>query len=185
MTTLTTTQPQASTVWTIDPKHSLVEFSVKHMMFTTAKGRFGTIQGTITLDEADLARSSVEAEIDAASVDTRDEQRDAHLRSADFFDVERYPRLTFRSTRVERLGEDRVRVTGDLTIRGTTRPVTFDAELTGRGISPWGTEVIGFRAETAINRKDFGLVWNVALETGGVLVSDTVKVLLEVEAIKP
>jgi polyisoprenoid-binding protein YceI len=173
---------QGTTTWAIDPSHSLVEFGVKHMMFATVKGRFTGVRGTINLDEADLSRSSVRVEIDAASIDTRDERRDAHLRSGDFFDAETYPVLTFKSTRVEPAGPDRLKVTGDLTIRGVTRQVTLDATINGRGVTPWGNEVAGYSAETQINRKDYGLNWNAALESGGVLVGDTVKIALEVEA---
>ena len=172
------------TTWQIDPSHTLVEFSAKHMMFTTVKGRFPGVKGTIVVDEADPSRSSVQAEIDVASLDSGEGQRDAHLKSADFLDVEKYPTITFRSTPVERIDEDRSRVIGDLTIRGTTREVVLDAELTGRGQTPFGTEVIGFAATTTINRKDFDLTWNVALEAGGFLVGDTIKIALEVQAVK-
>jgi polyisoprenoid-binding protein YceI len=176
-------EPQVST-WQIDPKHSLVEFSVRHMMITTVKGRFSDVKGTITLDDADITRSSVEAEIDVDTIDTREEQRDGHLRSPDFFDIANHTAITFKSTRVERAGSDRLRVTGDLTVRGVTRQVVLDTEIAGRGKSPFGTEVIGFSAQTNINRKDFGLNWNVALEAGGFMVSDSVKISLEIEAVK-
>jgi polyisoprenoid-binding protein YceI len=184
MTTATQTRTQARSTWTIDAAHSLIEFSAKHMMFTTVKGRFTGVTGTITLDEADLSRSSVEVAIDAASIVTGDEKRDAHLRSADFLDAETYPQLTFKSTRVERVSAERARVVGDLTIHGTTRQVTLDTALNGQGTNPWGMTVAGFTAETTINRKDFGLIWNVALETGGVLVGETIKILLEVQAVR-
>ena len=174
----------SATTWQIDAKHSLVEFAVKHMMFTTVKGRFSDVSGTIIYDEADPARSSVEVEIAAASIDTRDESRDAHLRSGDFFDVERFPTITFKSTRVETAGRDKLRVTGDFTIRDVTREIVLDTELTGQGTNPWGQEVAGFTAETKINRKDYGLNWNAALEAGGVLVSDDVKITLEIQAAK-
>jgi polyisoprenoid-binding protein YceI len=177
----TSIAPTAVTTWQIDPAHTLVELSAKHMMFTTVKGRFTGVKGTIVDNADDPARSYVEAEIDAASITTGDAQRDAHLRSADFLDVADYPSITFRSTHVEGTRE-RFRLTGDLTIRGTTRPVTFQAEFSGTGKSPWGNEVAGFSATGEINRKDFGLNWNVALETGGLLVSDTVKISLEVQA---
>jgi polyisoprenoid-binding protein YceI len=170
------------TTWQIDPSHTTVELAVKHLMFATAKARFASVKGTITLDERDLARSAVMAEIDAATVETGDQKRDGHLRSGDFLDVETHPALTFTSTRVEPLGDDRLRVHGDLTIRGTTRPIVLDTEITGRGVNPWGAHVIGFSATTTINRSDYGLNWNVALETGGVLVGDTVKISIDVEA---
>ena len=154
-------------VWAIDAKHSLVQVAVKHMMFTTVRGRFTGVRGTIhCVDEADPSCASVEAEIAAASIDTGDAQRDAHLRGEDFLDAERFPTITFKSTRVERVGEDELRVTGDLTIRGVTRETTLDTTYNGRGTNPWGQEVAGFTAETRLNRKDFGLTWNVALETG-------------------
>ncbi|MGH2530779.1 MAG: YceI family protein [Thermomicrobiales bacterium] len=183
----TTAQPTTGTqtVYAIDPAHSLVEFSVKHMMFTTVKGRFADVSGRIAADEQNPANSSVEVTIDAASVDTRQEQRDAHLRSADFFDTETYPTITFRSTRVEPTGSDELKVYGDLTIHGVTREVALDTTFNGRGVNPWGAQVVGYSAATQINRKDFGLTYNAALETGGVLVGDTVKIALEIEATPP
>jgi polyisoprenoid-binding protein YceI len=184
MTTSSATSPAATTTtsWSIDPAHSLVEFSAKHMMFTTVKGRFTAITGLILDVADDPTRSSVEAEIQTASLSTGDDKRDGHLRSADFLDVETYPTVTFKSTRVDGT-RDRFHVTGDLTIRGITRQVTLDAEFQGTGKSPWGQAVAGFAAQTTINRKDFGLNWNVALETGGVLVSDTIKISLELQVI--
>ncbi|MFS8636528.1 MAG: YceI family protein [Gemmatimonadota bacterium] len=170
--------------WTIDASHTLVEFAVKHMMIATVKGRFGDVTGTIVLDEGAIENSSVEAEIDVASIDTRNADRDAHLRSADFFDVENHPKMTFKSRRVEPQGAGRFRVVGDLTIRGTTREVVLDVEDQGRGKDPWGGERAAFSATTEIDRTDFGLTWNAALETGGVLVSDRVRISLEVEAVK-
>lgn len=180
---MVSTQTQTATsVWTIDPAHSNVEFAVKHMMFTTVKGRFAGVDGQIELNENDLADSFVNVTIDATTVDTRDEKRNAHLRSADFFDVETHPTLTFKSTKVESRGDDDFKVTGDLTMHGVTKPVVLDVEQTGRGKNPWGQEVIGFEAKTKINRKDFGLNWNAALESGGVLVSDDVKISIDIEA---
>ena len=179
---VSTASPATQATWAIDPAHSLVEFGVKHMMFTTVKGRFATVSGTIVTHDANPATASVRAEIAAASIDTREAQRDAHLCSPDFLDAERYPTLTFRSTQVAPRGRGRYVVTGDLTIRGVTREVSLEVELTGRGTDPWGNERVGFTATTAINRKDFGLTWNQALEAGGVLVGDEVKVFLEVQA---
>ncbi len=170
-----------TTTWTIDPSHSVVEFSVKHMMFATVKGRFTEVAGTISLDSANVANSSVDVTIGAASIDTRDEKRDEHLRSADFFDVETFPTLTFKSTSVEAKGDD-LKVTGDLTIHGVTKQVVLDSELNGQGVNPWGQQVISYSASTKINRKDYGLNWNTALESGGVLVSDEVKISIEIEA---
>jgi polyisoprenoid-binding protein YceI len=180
MTTLQS--PVQTRTWTIDPAHSLAEFSVRHMMVSTVKGRFTDLSGSIVFDPQDLSRSSVQAEIKATSITTHDEQRDAHLQSPDFFDAARFPTLTFKSTRVEPVSAERVKIYGDLTIRDTTREVVLDAELNGQGTNPWGKQVIGFSAHTQLNRKDFGLNWNVALEAGGVLVSDTIKVSLEIEA---
>ncbi len=169
------------TTWTIDPSHSVVEFSVKHMVFATAKGRFSEFSGAINLDKDNVAASTVSVEIVAASVDTRDAKRDEHLKSADFFDVETYPTLTFTSTKVEPKGDD-LRIEGDLTIHGVTKPVVLEAEFNGQGANPWGQQVISYSASTKINRKDFGLNWNAALESGGVLVSDDVKISIEIEA---
>jgi polyisoprenoid-binding protein YceI len=181
---MTATDTATTTTWAIDPKHSTVEFSVRHMMVSTVRGRFGAVRGTLVLDEADITRSSVTAEIDVASITTGDEQRDGHVRSPDFFDVAAYPTITFVGTGIQRVDDERLRITGDLTIRGVTRPVTLAATYNGRGPSPFGFEVSGFSAEGSISRGDFGLNWNVALEAGGVLVSDTVRLHLEVEAIK-
>jgi polyisoprenoid-binding protein YceI len=179
-TRTTTIQP----TWTLDPAHSGVEFSAKHMMITTVRGRFNKFDAVLNLDENDPTNSSVEATIDAASLDSREPNRDNHLRSADFLEVEKYPTITFKSKRVEQIGEDHFRVIGDLTIRDVTREVELDTTLEGRGVNPWGKEVIAFEAKTTLNRKDFGLKWNVALETGGVLVGDTIKIELHVQAFK-
>ncbi len=180
---MTDTQIRTGTSnWAIDASHSHVEFAVKHMMFSTVKGSFSGVSGTITLDEENIANSSVTVEIDASTINTRDEKRDAHLRSADFFDVEQYPTITFTSTKVEPNGDD-LRITGDLTMHGVTMPVVLEAEFTGRGMSPFGMEVIGYTAKTKINRSDFGLTWNAALETGGVLVGDEIKITIDIEAV--
>src|SRR6266567_4608230 len=161
-----TTQSEAGvptrSTWQLDPAHTLVEFSGKHMMFTTVKGHFKSVRGTIVLDEADPSRSSVEVEIDTPSLYSGVEYRDTHLKSPDFLDIERHPTITFKSTSVELLG----------------------TELAGRGKDPMGREVISFDARTSINRKDFGLTWNLALETGGFLVGDIIKIELAVEAMK-
>jgi polyisoprenoid-binding protein YceI len=184
MTTATTTQIQTSpTTWQIDPSHTLVELSAQHMMFTTVKGRFTGVKGTIVENQDDVALSSVEAEIDAASISTGDAQRDAHLQSPDFLDVEQYPTITFRSTAVEGTREQ-FRLIGDLTIRGVTRPVSLDVEFGGSGKNPWSNEVAGFTATGQIYRQDFGLNWNVVLESGVLLVSDKVNISLEVYAVK-
>ena len=182
MVTTDKTSQETTTVWTIDPSHTSAEFAVKHIMFTTVKGRFSGVKGTITLDEDNHAASAVDVEIDVHTIDTRDEKRDGHLRSPDFFDAAHYPTITFRSTKVVPTGEHTAKITGDLTMHGVTREVTLDAEETGRGRSPFGTEVIGFTATATLNRKDYGLNWNAALESGGVLVGDEVKITLDVEA---
>jgi polyisoprenoid-binding protein YceI len=174
---------ERTTRWTLDPAHSQVEFRVRHMMISTVKGFFPGVEGTIHVDDEDLSRSSVEVEIETASIDTRNEDRDTHLRSGDFFDVETYPVMRFRGRRVEGIAE-RFRVVGDLTIRDATREVTLDGETLGSGTDPWGNERMAFRAETKINRKDFGLTWNQALEAGGVLVGDEVTIVLEVQAVR-
>ena len=185
--TTTATAPATATTWTLDPTHSLVEFSAKHMMITTVKGRFSDVKGTLVIDEANPAQSHVEVEIAAASIDTRVDQRDGHLRSPDFLDVESYPTITFRSKRVEGAATspgDEFRVVGDLTIRGTTREVALDAVYEGRGTDPWGGERVSFSAATKLDRRDFGLTWNQALETGGILVSNELKLSIEAQAVK-
>lgn len=179
---MSTTATLSPATWKLDPSHTLVEFSAKHMMFTTVKGRFTDVQGTVTFDPANPSASSVEVTIGAASIDTRDAQRDGHLRSPDFLDAERFPTLTFRSRVVAPRGSDRFTVTGALTIHGVTREVTLDTTLNGVGRNPYGLEVAGFTGETRINRRDFGLEWNVPLDQGGVLVSEEIKILLEVQA---
>lgn len=174
-------------IWNVDVAHSQVEFAVKHMMITKVRGRFAAVGGAVVLDEAEPSRSRVEVEIEAASIDTRQEDRDAHLRSPEFLDVETHPTLTFRSTRVERLtleSGSAFRVIGELTIRGVTREVTLDAVYEGRGTDPWGGERVAFSAETAIDRRDFGLEWNQALETGGILVGNEVRIQLDVQAVR-
>jgi polyisoprenoid-binding protein YceI len=164
-----------------------VEFSVKHMMFTTVRGRFGGLEGSLHLDSSSPEKSSVEVTIDAASLDTRVADRDAHLRGEDFFDVENHPTLTFRSRRVEGSLDqpgDSFRVMGDLTIRGVTREVTLDARFEGTGTDPWGGTRAGFSAQASIDRRDYGLTWNQALEAGGVLVGHEVKIDLQVQAVE-
>jgi polyisoprenoid-binding protein YceI len=172
------------TTWNIDSSHSGIHFAVRHMVVSKVRGAFTRWQGTINFDEQKPEASKVSIRIEAASVDTRELKRDEHLRSADFFDVERYPTLSFESTKVEKLKNNRYRVTGDLVIRGVTKSIELEAEHLGGGKDPWGNERIGFQAETSINRKDFGLNWNQALETGGVLVGDKVEISIDAEAIK-
>ena len=189
MTTMTTQDHTATTTttWSIDPAHSLIEFSAKHMMITTVKGSMADARGTLTIDPSNPGRSSVEVDVAAASIDTRSDQRDAHLRSPDFLDVERFPTVSFRSRRIEGATPDEggsFRVVGELTIRGTTREVTLDATFEGRGRDPWGGDRVSFSADTKIDRRDFGLVWNQALEAGGVLVSNDIKIHIEVQAVR-
>jgi len=182
MTTSTMHASTTSSTWTLDPAHTLVEFAAKHLMITTVKGRFTGVSGTIHIDETDPTASSVEAVIDSASIDTRTDQRDAHLKSADFLEVARYPQITFRSTRVERAGDAHYRVTGDLTIHGVTKPVVLDVHDEGRTKDPWGGERAGFSATTRIDRRDFGLTWSQVVESGGLVVGNEIRITLEVEA---
>jgi polyisoprenoid-binding protein YceI len=169
------------TVWKLDPAHTSVEFSAKHMMITTVRGRIADVEGTIHTDEKNPSNSSVEAVLKGASLDTRSEQRDQHLRSADFLDVETFPVITFQSTRITG-SKDRFKLTGDLTIRGTTKETSLD--VTYEGEDPWGGERVGFTATGKIDRRDFGLTWNQALEAGGVLVGNDIKITIEVQATK-
>jgi polyisoprenoid-binding protein YceI len=171
-------------VWAIDPAHSDVGFAVKHLMFATVKGAFRTFSGKLVLNEQNIRASSIEAEIDAASIDTRQDQRDAHLRSPDFFDVENFTTITFRSTRIEQVRHGHFRAVGELTIRGITREVVLDVEETGRGQDPWGGERIGYSARTTIERDAYGLTWNQVLEAGGFAVGNEVVVTLNVEIVK-
>lgn len=181
----TATEATTATTWNIDPIHSSAEFKVKHMMVSNVKGQFTGVTGTLKLDESDVTHSTVEATIEAASVNTRNAQRDTHLKSADFFDVEKFPALAFKSTAIARLDPGRLSVTGDLTIHGVTRSVTFEVEgPTTPAKDPWGGTRIGLEAATKISRKDFGLTYNAALETGGVLVGDEVSISLDVEFVK-
>lgn len=179
-----TTAAQTHTAWTIDPDHTDVGFTVRHMMIARVKGSFPGVTGRIEMDLEDITRSSLDVTIDAASVTTRNEQRDAHLRSADFFDVENFPKLTFRSSAIEQAADGTLRITGDLTIRGTTRQVVLDAEQKGGGVDPWGQMRTAFTASTTIDRHDYGLTWNQALEAGGVLVSQDVTITIECQAIQ-
>lgn len=170
--------------WQIDTSHTTIEFGVKHMMVTTVRGRFTQFGGTVTADPSNLLNSKVEGWIDTGSVDTHDANRDAHLRSPDFFDAQTYPRMTFVSKRIEKVSGDQYKVVGDITIKGVTREFTFDVTNEGKGKNPWGGEIWGLTATAALNRKDFGLNWNVALEAGGWLVGDQVKIRVEMELIK-
>jgi polyisoprenoid-binding protein YceI len=172
------------TTWAIDPVHSNVEFAVRHLMITTVRGRFTDVSGAIVLDEAQPERSSVEINIGAASIDTREPQRDAHLRSADFFETEAHPAITFRSTGVRDYSADGFTLAGDLSIHGVTREVALAVAAEGRSKDPWGGERLGYSATTKIKRSEFGLTWNQVLEAGGLTVSDEVKITLDVQAVK-
>ena len=175
------TLPQAGT-WVIDRSHSSVEFVARHLVVSKVKGRFSEFDGTIKVDPIDPLASTVETAIQVASIDTGDEQRDAHLRAADFFDAEQFPTITFRSTGLRQDGGD-FEVAGDLTIRGVTKPVTLTLEYNGSSPDPWGGQRAGFSAETEVNRRDYGLNFDVKLDTGGALVGEKIKIHLEVEAI--
>ena len=181
----TDTAAPATTTWNIDPAHSAAEFKVKHMMISNVKGKFSGLTGALTLDETNPANSSVEATIPVATLSTGDAQRDGHLKSGDFLDAEKFPEFTFKSTAVEATAPGELAVTGDLTLHGETKTVTFAVEGPSEpGKDPWGNLRIGLSATAKINRKDFGLGWNAALETGGVLVGEEVTITLDVQFIK-
>jgi polyisoprenoid-binding protein YceI len=167
--------------WNFDPQHSHIEFAVRHMVIHTVRGWFDRFNVNINYDEQNPTNTTVEATIEAASLNTRSEQRDAHLRSADFLDAEKYPTLTFKSKRVEQSGKNRGRLIGDLTIRGVTREVALDLTNNGQIVSPWGTTVAGFVGETKISRKEWGLTWNQILEGGSLLVGDEITITIELE----
>ncbi len=170
--------------WELDPAHSSAEFAVRHMMVATVKGSFKALSGRVDLDEDSWEDSRIEAEIDATSVDTGVPDRDAHLRSADFFDVAQHPKIVFRSTAIDPDGADSGKIHGELTIRGVTRAVTLEAAYLGGIKDPWGNRRRGYSAETTLNRKDFGMNWNQVLDAGGVLVGDRVKIVLNIETVE-
>lgn len=181
----TTTVPETLTgTYAIDPTHSRIGFVARHAMVTKVRGSFNEFEGSGSFDAEHPESSKLELTIEAASIDTRNADRDAHLRSNDFFDMEAHPEITFASTAVEELGDAEYRVTGDLTIKGVTNPVTVDLEYTGSAVDPFGNQRIGFEGTTTVNRKDWGVNWNAALETGGVLVSDKVTLEFDVSAIR-
>jgi polyisoprenoid-binding protein YceI len=179
----TAAQP-GQTTWSIDPAHSHVGFGIRHLMISTVRGQFTDVKGTVAVDERDPTSAKIDITIATQSVTTGDEKRDGHLRSPDFFDVERFPTITFRSKRVEGRSGNSFRVLGDLTIRDVTREVVLDVELVGRAKDPWGNDRAAFEASTNINRGDYGLTWNAALEAGGVLVGDEVKISIESELLR-
>jgi len=183
-TTATVPGTSALPAWSLDPSHSSVEFAVKHLMIATVTGRFKGLRGTLRVSPDAPGLASVEGSVDAASVDTGDAKRDAHLRGEDFFDVANHPEITFRSTQVVLEGKEQAVVTGHLTLRGVTRPVAFQVTFDGVATDPWGNQRVAFTAEAALSRKDFGLTWNQALETGGVLVGDKVRLTLRLSAVQ-
>lgn len=170
--------------WNIDNAHTLVQFAVRHMMLSKVRGQFEKFSGNIELDEANPAATKVEVNIETSSVNTREPKRDTHLRSADFFESEKYPMMSFISKRVEVTGDSTAKMYGDLTIKNITKEVVMDVEFAGKQKSPWGTTSIGFSGTTKINRKDWNLVWNQALETGGVLVDDDIEITIELELVQ-
>jgi polyisoprenoid-binding protein YceI len=170
--------------WTIDPAHTEIGFAVRHLMLSTVRGRFGAVTGTVTVDEKNPKAAQVDVTIDVTSVDTRQEMRDNHLRSPDFFDVAKYQTMHFVSKRIEGDVTKKFRVVGDLTIKDRTREVTLDVTLEGRAIDPWGNDRVGFSATGKLNRADFGLTWNQALETGGVVVGDEIKLSIDAELVR-
>lgn len=174
----------AKTKWALDPVHSSVDFSIKHMMIANVKGTFNQFDAIIEANPADLTDAQIQFSIDVASIDTRNVDRDNHLRSGDFFDAENHPVMTFNSINIVHNGDGEYNVTGELTIRGVTNKETFEVRYEGSGIDPWGNEKVGFTVEGSIKRSDYGLTWNAALETGGVLVGDKVKITLDVQAAK-
>jgi polyisoprenoid-binding protein YceI len=175
----------AATTWQIDTVHSGIGFSVRHLLVSKVRGRFTKWTGVLDLDEQHPERSRVEVHIDANSVDTNEPQRDAHLRSADFLDTEHFPAITFVSTRVERLSDEELRITGDLTIRGTTRPVVLEVEQGGKIRDPWGNDRRGFAGKTTIDRKAYNVSFNQMLDTGGLALGEKVEITLELEAVQP
>ena len=171
-------------LWQIDPAHSHIQFGVRHLMISTVRGRFEKFSGTIAFDENDPSRGSVDIQIEAASINTNEPQRDGHLRSPDFFEVDKYPTLTFKSKRIEKIDDRRGRIIGDLTIKGITKEVVLEAEYAGTIKTPYGTTGAGASATAKISRKAWGLTWNMALEAGGVAVGDEIKIEIELELIK-
>jgi len=180
----TLTQGPGTALFAVDPAHTQVQFAVRHLMISTVRGGFKDVQGHVQIDESDPARATVDIRANIASIDTREPQRDAHLKSPDFFDAERFPVMTFRSRRLVGRPDRPFSLVGDLTIRDVTREVVFDVTPEGSGIDPWGNERAGFSATAKISRGEFGLKWNQALETGGVVVGDEVKISIDVELVK-
>ena len=170
--------------YTIDTAHSTIGFTVRHAMVTNVKGKFDDFSGSLHLDGSDPSASTASIDVKMDSIDTGSEDRDGHLKSADFFKIEEFPTMTFRSTKAEALGDEDYRITGDLTILGTTKPLTIDLEFNGSAKDPFGNERVGFEGKAEIKRSEWGLTWNAALETGGVLISDKIKLNFDISAIK-
>jgi polyisoprenoid-binding protein YceI len=174
----------ANSKWTVDPAHSSIDFTIRHMMISKVKGSFGSFDAEIDADPQDLTTAKVQFSIDLSSIDTKNTDRDNHLRTADFFDVENNPKLTFESTSITKKGDGEYSVTGNVNLHGVTRPETFNVSFEGAGKDPWGNEKVGFSGTGTLKRSDYGLTYNAALETGGVLLGDDVKVSLEIQASK-
>lgn len=173
-----------NTIWIVDPTHSAIEFSVKHMMIAKVKGSFNKFEASILANPSDLTTAEIDFTVDVASIDTRNADRDNHLRSADFFDVEKNPTLTFKSTKIVKTDEDEYDVTGNVTLNGVTQEETFSITFEGQGKDPWGNEKAGFSGKGKVKRSDYGLTYNAALETGGVLIGDQITLTIEIEAAK-
>jgi polyisoprenoid-binding protein YceI len=184
LTTLLCSSWTFASSWQIDPAHSVANFSIRHMMINNVRGEFGKMAGAVNWDDSDVTKSTAEATIDTTTINTREPKRDEHLKSADFFDVAKYPTITFKSTSVKKVGADRLQIKGDLTMHGITKPVTLEATYTNELKDPWGNTRRGASAHTKVNRKDFDLKWNKTLESGGVLVGDDVDITLDLELIK-
>jgi polyisoprenoid-binding protein YceI len=185
MNAATSTGPTSATTWNLDPIHSNAQFKVRHMMISNVKGEFHGLKGSLRLDSTDITKSSVEATIDVSTINTREEQRDTHLKSADFFDVALFPTMTFKSTEIQKRGVDTLAASGDLTLHGVTRSVVLDVEGPSAPIrDPYGNTRVGLSAVTRINRKDFGLTWNGALEGGGIMVGDEIAITIDLEFVK-
>jgi polyisoprenoid-binding protein YceI len=185
MTAATAPAPTATTPWQIDASHTEIEFSARHLMISNVKGRFSNPTGAVSVDPKQPRSVDLDVTIPVATIDTRNEQRDTHLKSADFFDAEKFPQITFKGKGIDGNITGQFKLTGDLTIRGVTREVTLDVTAEGAGNDPWGNERLGFSATGAIDRKDFGLVWNQMLEAGGVAVGDTIKIVVNTELMRP
>jgi polyisoprenoid-binding protein YceI len=185
MNAATGTGATSAITWNLDPIHSNAQFKVRHMMISNVKGEFHGLKGSLKLDSTDITKSSVEATIDVSTINTREEQRDTHLKSADFFDVALSPTMTFKSTEIQKRGVDTLAVSGDLTLHGVTRNVVLDVEGPSAPIKdPYGNTRIGLSATTRINRKDFGLTWNGVLESGGIMVGDEIAITIDLEFVK-